>query len=337
MSLFSKKIINWQKKAGRSNLPWQTQNPYHTWISEIMLQQTQVSTVIPYFHKFIKVFPNIESLAKKDLEDVLALWSGLGYYSRARNIHKTSIILKNEFNNQLPEKYEDLIKLPGIGISTAGAILSLAFEKPGIILDGNVKRVLLRYTGDKSPINESKTQKKLIKFSEKLLPKKNFRLYSQGMMDLGSMICKPKNPICQKCPIYKNCKSFELNFQDIIPFKKPLKQKKEKEINWYLIFSKDKVLLKRNDKKGIWQNLWVFPEKDLISKTKLRLLKDKEKLPLMIHNLSHQKLFISTVKYSIKNKDRLPIDRTNFAWVNKSDSGKMGLPKPVKEIINNYL
>ena len=136
MTTFSKKIINWQKRDGRNDLPWQTKNPYHVWISEIMLQQTQVKTVIPYFHKFIKNFPTIDLLAKAKPEKVLALWSGLGYYSRARNIHKTAIILQKEFNNILPNYYEDLIKLPGIGISTAGAILSLAFEKPGIILDG---------------------------------------------------------------------------------------------------------------------------------------------------------------------------------------------------------
>ena len=181
MTTFSKKIINWQALEGRNDLPWQTKNPYHVWISEIMLQQTQVQTVIPYFHKFIKNFPTIDALAKAKPEKVLALWSGLGYYSRARNIHKTAIILQKEFKNMLPNYYEDLIKLPGIGISTAGAILSLAFEKPGIILDGNVKRVLLRYSGDHSPTNNTKTQKNLIKLAEKLLPKKDIRSYSQGM------------------------------------------------------------------------------------------------------------------------------------------------------------
>lgn len=337
MTTFSKKIINWQKRDGRNDLPWQTKNPYHVWISEIMLQQTQVKTVIPYFHKFIKNFPTIDLLAKAKPEKVLALWSGLGYYSRARNIHKTAIILQKEFNNILPNYYEDLIKLPGIGISTAGAILSLAFEKPGIILDGNVKRVLLRYSGDQSPINNTKTQKNLLKFAENLLPEKNFGSYSQGIMDLGSLLCKPKNPICCECPIKRNCLAKELNFQNQIPFKVPSKPKKERDINWFFIFSKDKVLLRRNEKKGIWQNLWLFPEKNMLSKSNLNLLEKKEVLPLLTHNLSHQKLTISTMKYSIEQRDRLKIDRSSFAWVKKSDSGKMGLPKPVKEIINNYL
>ena len=337
MSTFSKKVINWQEKYGRNNLPWQTKNPYHVWISEIMLQQTQVYTVIPYFQKFIKNFPKIEVLAKAEEEEILALWSGLGYYTRARNILKTAIILKKEFDSFLPNTYEDLISLPGIGASTAGAILTLAFEKPGIILDGNVKRVLLRYSGDCSPINNTKTLKNLTKFAKNLLPKKDFRAYSQGMMDLGSTLCVPKNPLCKKCPVSKNCQTFEFNYQDEIPFKTASKPKKEKEINWFFIFSKNKVLLKRNKNKGIWQNLWLFPEKDILSKDNLCLLEKKESLPIFTHNLSHQKLNISTLKYSIENKDRLKIDRSHSIWVSKSDSVKMGIPKPIKELINNYL
>ena len=143
MSYFSKKIISWQKINGRNNLPWQAKSPYHIWISEIMLQQTQVKTVIPYFHKFINSFPSIKSLAKSDLDKVLANWSGLGYYTRAKNIHQASKIIHQKYHGSIPKNYEQLIELPGIGESTAGALLTLAFDKPGIILDGNVKRVLL--------------------------------------------------------------------------------------------------------------------------------------------------------------------------------------------------
>ena len=337
MSYFSKKIISWQKINGRNNLPWQAKSPYHIWISEIMLQQTQVKTVIPYFHKFINSFPSIKSLAKSDLDKVLANWSGLGYYTRAKNIHQASKIIHQKYLGSIPKNYEQLIELPGIGESTAGALLTLAFDKPGIILDGNVKRVLLRVLGNNSPINHSKTQKELKKFAAELLPKNDFRSYSQGIMDLGSMICTPINPTCKNCPIQNNCKSFELNLQNMIPVKTSKSQKKEKNINWLLIATKDNVLLKRNVNKGIWQNLWLFPEANSLNYEKFNLLEEKESLPLIVHNLSHQRLSIFTKKYFLENKDRLPIDRRGFVWVNKKESVKMGIPKPVKTILDNHL
>lgn len=337
MSFFSKKIINWQKINGRNNLPWQAKSPYHVWISEIMLQQTQVKTVIPYFHKFINSFPSIKSLAESNLDNVLASWSGLGYYTRAKNIHLTSKIIHEKYNGSIPNNYDQLIELPGIGESTAGALLSLAFDEPGIILDGNVKRVLSRVLANQSPINQPKTQNELKKFANEILPKKNFRTYSQGMMDLGSLICTSNNPTCESCPIKSICKSFELNLQNSIPVKTSKNPKKERNINWVLISSKDKVLLKRNKSKGVWQNLWLFPEENYFDDKKFNLLEEKESLPLITHNLSHQKLSITTKKYFLKNKDRLPIDRRGFVWVNKRESVKMGIPKPVKLILENHL
>ena len=337
MSFFSKKIIHWQKINGRNNLPWQAKSPYHVWISEIMLQQTQVKTVIPYFHKFINSFPSIKSLAESNLDNVLASWSGLGYYTRAKNIHLTSKIIHEKYNGSIPNNYDQLIELPGIGESTAGALLSLAFDEPGIILDGNVKRVLSRVLANQSPINQPKTQNELKKFANEILPKKNFRTYSQGMMDLGSLICTSNNPSCESCPIKSICKSFELNLQNSIPVKTSKNPKKERNINWVLISSKDKVLLKRNKSKGVWQNLWLFPEENYFDDKKFNLLEEKESLPLITHNLSHQKLSITTKKYFLKNKDRLPIDRRGFVWVNKKESVKMGIPKPVKLILENHL
>ena len=230
MSFFSKKIITWQKINGRNNLPWQAKSPYHVWISEIMLQQTQVKTVIPYFHKFINSFPSLKSLAESNLDDVLANWSGLGYYTRAKNIHLTSKIIHEKYNGSIPNNYDQLIELPGLGESTAGALLSLAFDEPGIILDGNVKRVLSRVLANQLPINHSKTQNELKKFANEILPKKNFRIYSQGMMDLGSLICTSLNPSCESCPIKSKCKSFELNLQNSIPVKTSKNPKKERNI-----------------------------------------------------------------------------------------------------------
>jgi len=337
MNQFSKKIIDWQKSQGRNNLPWQKKSAYEVWISEIMLQQTQVETVIPFYETFIKTFPEIKTLAKSSEEQVMSLWSGLGYYSRARNIHKTAKIILNEYKGQFPQDFKNLVELPGIGPSTAGAILSLAFELPGIILDGNVKRVIARFKGITDPVDNSKTQKEMKSFAEALLPENSFREYSQGIMDLGSLLCRPKNPDCDNCPVSKSCQALKLGIQENIPLKTPSKPKKEKKIDWLLISSNNKILLKRNDSKGIWKNLWLFPSKDILSQENVSLLERKESLPEIVHNLSHRKLNISTVKYRIKNKDRLKIDRSNSVWVSKADSVKMGMPKPIKEIIENYL
>ena len=337
MNQFSKKIIDWQKSQGRNNLPWQKKSAYEVWISEIMLQQTQVETVIPYYKTFIKTFPEIKTLAESSEEQVMSLWSGLGYYSRARNIHKTAKIILNEYKGKFPQDFKNLVELPGIGPSTAGAILSLAFELPGIILDGNVKRVIARFKGITDPVDNSKTQKEMKSFAEALLPENSFREYSQGIMDLGSLLCRPKNPDCDNCPVSKSCQALKLGIQENIPLKTPSKPKKEKKIDWLLISSNNKILLKRNDSKGIWKNLWLFPSKDILSQENVSLLERKESLPEIVHNLSHRKLNISTVKYRIKNKDRLKIDRSNSVWVSKADSVKMGMPKPIKEIIENYL
>ena len=214
MNNFSQKIISWYDANGRKNLPWQEEDPYKVWISEVMLQQTQVSTVIPYFNKFISCFPKIDDLAVASLDEILSIWSGLGYYTRAKNIHKTAIILRKDFDSKLPNNFEDLVALPGIGFSTAGAILSLGFKKPGVILDGNVKRVLLRMSGNKSPMNQYKTEKSLKEFAKILLPSTKHKQYSQGLMDLGATICKPKNPECMKCPIVTDCCAKEKNIQN---------------------------------------------------------------------------------------------------------------------------
>ena len=335
MNNFSQKIISWYEVSGRKNLPWQVEDPYKIWISEIMLQQTQVKTVIPYFETFTSKFPNIESLAKTSLDDVLSLWSGLGYYSRAKNIHKTAAILEKDFNCSLPDTLEDLMMLPGIGFSTAGAILSLGFKKPGVILDGNVKRVLLRMSGNKSPMNQYKTEKSLKEFAKILLPGTKHKQYSQGLMDLGATICKPKNPECMKCPIVTDCCAKEKNIQNEIPVKRNEKEKKEKRIEWVLIKTKTKVLLKRNRNSGIWQNLWLLPDKGFLSLDKIKSLDPVEKnFPSFVHHLSHKKLLISLKIYTIKNKDRLSINRNLYNWVNISDSVNMGVPKPVREILN---
>ena len=225
----SKKVLIWYDKNKR-DLPWRKSkknlDPYQTWISEIMLQQTTVEAVIPFFHKFINKWPTINKLSESKLEDVMDAWSGLGYYSRAKNIHKTAKIINKQYNNHIPDEYEELIKLPGIGPYTAGAILTIAFNKKASVIDSNIERIILRIRGIKEP--KDKVKKELIKISEYLCPKNRSGDYVQAMMDLGSAICKAKNPLCDSCPIQKFCFSYAKGLTDSIPAKKNDKTKKNK-------------------------------------------------------------------------------------------------------------
>lgn len=206
--IFSQIVLNWFHTFGRKTLPWQIKkNPYKVWISEIMLQQTQVNTVIPYYYKFIETFPNIKTLSNSSLNSVLNLWSGLGYYARARNIYKTANIIQKNFDGQFPNNFVDIIKLPGIGRSTAGAILSFGFNFYSSILDGNIKRVLIRYYSIN--INEKNIEKKLWKIIESITPIYNTDKFNQALMDIGSLVCLKKNPKCNICPLNKKCYSLQ--------------------------------------------------------------------------------------------------------------------------------
>ncbi|MDE5285482.1 MAG: A/G-specific adenine glycosylase, partial [Buchnera aphidicola] len=203
---FSQLVLNWYHEHGRKDLPWQKNKTlYKIWISEIMLQQTTVKTVIPYFQKFLKKFPNIKILSSSTLDEVLYLWSGLGYYARAKNIYKTSQIISKKYKGKFPEEFSKIIELPGIGKSTAGAILSFSLNYFFPILDGNVRRVLIRYYGIQQEIKVREIQKKLWKIIEIKTPLYNTGKFNQAMIDIGSLICKPKIPLCKKCPINKKC------------------------------------------------------------------------------------------------------------------------------------
>ena len=250
MSLISDQLIPWQKKFGRNNLPWQeTKNPYLIWISEIMLQQTQVKTVLPYYRKFITIFPNVKSLALADDDDVMQLWSGLGYYARARNLHESAKIIHSKFQDKFPTKLTDLLSLPGIGRSTAGAICSLAFNQKKPILDGNVKRVFTRVYGIKDWAGVISVENKLWELAEKNLPESKVGKYNQALMDLGATLCVRRDPNCSQCPINKSCKSFLHKWSDTIPAPKPRKEKLT-EVSFFIFFNINlNFYLSRNQKK----------------------------------------------------------------------------------------
>jgi A/G-specific adenine glycosylase len=251
------KLLRWFEKKGR-DLPWRkTNDPYAIWISEIMLQQTQVATVIPYYQRFLKSFPTLHHLAKSDLSKVLKIWEGLGYYSRARNLHRASKIILNHFKGKIPDHLKDLLGLPGIGKYTAGAILSIAYNKEAPILDGNVKRVLSRLFA--VPEDPKKTEAILWKISESLIPKGRSNSFNQAIMDLGAMICTPKDPLCHNCPLHRYCKAKASGNPERYPSRGVKKGIPHIEAISGVILRDGKVLLNQRPPKGLLGGLWEFP------------------------------------------------------------------------------
>jgi A/G-specific adenine glycosylase len=264
--VIQKKLLRWFENNGR-DLPWRkTRDPYAIWVSEIMLQQTQVATVIPYYQRFLKSFPTIRHLAKANLSKVLKVWEGLGYYSRARNLHRASQIVLNHFHGFIPDTLKDLLSLPGIGRSTAGAILSFAFQKEAPILDGNVKRVLSRFFAMRG-----KTEGLLWKISESLIPKGRSNPFNQALMDLGSMLCTPKDPQCSFCPFQKLCRGFLSGKPERYPLR-TIKKIIPHRVAVSAVIQKDgKVLLHQRPLKGLLGGLWEFPNWKIEEKRRLRL------------------------------------------------------------------
>ena len=323
---FSERIIEWQNLYGRNNLPWQTNDPYKVWVSEIMLQQTQVSTVIPFYENFIKSFPDVLTLSKANLDEVLNHWAGLGFYRRARNLHKTSKIIVDKYHQVFPNNFEDLVALPGIGESTAGAILALAFNKKGTILDGNVKRVVSRYLNVES--NPRELKKNIKPFLHENSPKKNYRSFGQGMMDLGSLVCVKEKPKCDLCPIQKTCLSFKK--QNFIKTKKNTIAKTQESFHWFIYQKNNKVMLCKNPDKGIWPNLWVFPKREMFQTNQ-----NMNELPSFKHSLSHKDFYISPRIINIH--DDMETDDEKTIWIEKNKIAKLGTPKPVLDIIKKIL
>lgn len=254
---FSENIIKWQKQHGRHSLPWQiTPTPYHVWVSEVMLQQTQVTTVIPYFNRFIDKCPTVESLAALDSDELMQLWQGLGYYSRARNLHKAAKMITDEYDGVLPLTRQELEKLPGIGRSTAAAIMSLAYQSPDAILDGNAKRVFLRYNGITEDPKATATINKLWEIAEQCLPKNSARAYTQGLMDLGANICKRSKPSCEYCPLKNECTAYTTSITHLIPAKSPKKKPQAKPLFLLICIKNNQIGFIKRPSTGIWAELY---------------------------------------------------------------------------------
>lgn len=259
MQKITEELIIWYQENKR-NLPWRhTKNPYYIWISEIMLQQTRVEAVKEYYARFIKKLPTLKDLAEIEEDELLKLWEGLGYYSRVRNMRKTAKILVENGYDNLPNTKEKLLNLPGIGEYTAGAILSIAFDKPTIAIDGNVYRVLGRVYEIKNSISKASTYKVYADILNKQLPKENAGCFTQSFMDLGSLICTPKNPKCESCPLNKKCGAYKKNTQELYPVKDKKKDQRIEERIVFLYRYKDKIAIRKREEKGLLASLYEFP------------------------------------------------------------------------------
>ena len=339
MKEFSTRLIEWHDIDGRKNLPWQKKKtPYKVWISEIMLQQTQVSVVAPYFIKFIEKFPDIQKLADSNQDEILSIWSGLGYYVRARNIYKTAKKIKSDYKGKLPDSLTKLMQLPGIGKSTAGAILALGFKKKAAILDGNVKRVLIRHHKISLDPSLASTTKILWKIAEKLLPNNRNDTYTQSIMDLGARICIKSNPLCHLCPVKEDCLSLKEGLVEHLPIKRKLRPKPTKKVYWLIpLDPKGKMLLQKREDYGIWGGLWTFIEsKDKVTLEKECLSRFKtenkhlKQLNEVKHSFSHYNLVATPYLVELNKNTKYK----NTIWVNSKNVESLGVPAPVKKTID---
>jgi A/G-specific adenine glycosylase len=275
MDSFAAKLIRWHEKHGRHHLPWQhTRDPYAIWLSEIMLQQTQVNTVIPYYQRFLQSFPDIRCLARASLDDVLAQWSGLGYYSRGRNLHQAARMIVNDHGGKFPESAETICKLPGIGRSTSAAIAVFAYGERCAILDGNVKRILSRYFGMEGYPGDKKNETLFWQKAEELLPTLQagarkgsnedtgglVETYTQALMDLGATVCTRRRPKCSSCPLRQDCIAFRNCRIDKLPSPRPRKPLRMKETILLILMNEGRVFLEKRPLEGIWGGLWSLPE-----------------------------------------------------------------------------
>ncbi|KGJ90502.1 A/G-specific adenine glycosylase [Thalassotalea sp. ND16A] len=297
---FSEQVLHWFNEQGRKHFPWQqNKTPYRVWISEIMLQQTQVTTVIPYYLRFMESFPTITDLANADEDLVLHHWTGLGYYARARNLHKAAKLIRDDYQGNFPEDIEQVIALPGIGRSTAGAILSLSLNQHHPILDGNVKRVLARHFMVSGYPGQSAFDKQLWQLSERLTPELGVANFNQAMMDLGATVCTRGKPSCTVCPLKTDCQAFYHEKQSDFPGKKPKKQKPEQKTIMVMFHQGDSVYMYKRPPSGIWGGLWSFYE--IAQLDELQALADKlsfkitasETLTEFRHTFSHFHLDIT--------------------------------------------
>ena len=337
---FASRLLEWYESHGRKDLPWQSDvGAYGVWISEIMLQQTQVQTVVPYYQKFIGKFPDVTALANANLDDVLQRWSGLGYYARARNLHRAARLVRDEHSGVFPDEFNNVVKLPGIGRSTAGAILSLAFGQRHAILDGNAKRVLARHEAITGWPGNATVAKKLWQIAEGNTPNSNVAAYTQAIMDLGATLCTRSKPLCVSCPVSGDCQALLAGTVADYPGRKPKKAKPLRQTTMVLASNGGQVYLERRPEAGIWGGLWSLPElgdrslDDWCDDVLDSPVGNTESWQVFRHSFSHYDLDIHPIVVRVSVRASTVAECDTKTWHDLADLPPGGIAAPVQKLL----
>ena len=350
METFSQKLLHWFDRHGRHELPWRRGSAYAVWVSEIMLQQTQVSTVIPYYRNFMQRFPDLAALAAAPIDAVLYHWAGLGYYARARNLHRAARQMVAHHNGRFPTEFAHVIALAGVGRSTAGAILAFCFQQRWPILDGNVKRILARYFAIDGYPGTKPVQDQLWALADRLTPENRVADYTQAMMDLGATVCVRSNPVCPACPLHGACRAYRTGRVDRFPQRKPERAKPQRSAVMTIIFNRRRqILLQRRPSEGIWGGLWSLPQIDTTatgpaaggeegklvawcrSELGLQVRVERTLAPIR-HHFTHYALAISPVLLSLRRAGNPPAAPDRL-WYEPTGPAEVGLPAPVAKLL----
>jgi A/G-specific adenine glycosylase len=340
LSAFATRLIRWHGRHGRHDLPWQgTRDAYRIWLSEVMLQQTQVETVIPYYRRFLARFPSARSLAGASLDDVLAIWSGLGYYSRARNLHAAARRVVDSLRGRFPDTREGLEALPGVGRTTAAAIAVFAYAAREAILDGNVKRVLARHFAVPGHAGEPRTEKRLWKIAESQLPRGNVERYTQALMDLGASLCSRARPACERCPVRASCAAQAQGKVAAYPRPRPRRPRPVRQASLLLVLSHGEVLLEKRPPTGIWGGLWSLPDcpsgedvRDTCERRWGARPSRLESLPLLRHEFTHFTLDITPVICRLKASSRRASE-PGEVFLPPEEAARSAVPAPVRKLL----
>ena len=334
-------MIAWHARQGRHDLPWQSdRTPYRVWVSEIMLQQTQVATVSPYYIRFMERFPTVRALADAAIDDVLHLWTGLGYYARARNMHRAAVMVRDQYGGEFPNTFEAVADLPGIGRSTAGAVLALSQGQRFPILDGNVKRVLSRYFGVEGSPMDRAVSERLWRLAEDCTPQDRVDTYTQAIMDLGATVCTRRKPLCAYCPLSEGCVARMTGRQHDLPSPRPARERRVRKV-FMLVAMRDDgaVLLERRPESGVWGGLWCLPEFGtstaalMYAGASLKIMHgEPRKLGLVEHAFTHFDLVITPLLVRCADGAGVAEGAANV-WYDTRTPARVGLPAPVKSLL----
>jgi A/G-specific adenine glycosylase len=339
---FARQVIAWQQEYGRHGLPWQNnRDPYAIWLSEVMLQQTQVSAVIPYYERFLERFPSCFALAAAPLDEVMRLWSGLGYYSRARNLHRAARIIVERYGGEFPRSCAAIAELPGVGRSTAAAIAAFAFGARHALLDGNVKRVLSRVFAIEGDGTQAARERSLWSLAERLLPANGIEGYSQGLMDLGATVCLRRGAKCTRCPLVGDCVAYRSGRVDELPMVRARKALPQRDTVMLLLQHNGAVLLEKRPPSGIWGALWSLPEL-APQENPLTICRERfgvnsatlTELPSIDHGFTHFRLRIRPVRIDVSDLHRA-VSEPGRMWVPLAEAFGAALPVPVRRILRS--